>query len=103
MTGRSDAVVTVAHWLTTDDARTDVLEYVAALATHSLAEPGCLGYEVLQALDDPNSLILIESYRDAAALDVHRSSTHYREMVIGKILPLLSDRHIDITHRVPTD
>jgi quinol monooxygenase YgiN len=94
------AVVTIARWRTTDGARSEVLSHIAALKQQSLAEPGCLGYEASQALDDPNSLILVESYRDAAALDAHRDSAHYRELVIGRILPLLVDRDVRILRHV---
>lgn len=100
MTRRGDTVIVVAHWETTDDALSEVLAHIAALQPRSLAEPGCLGYEVLQSIDQPNSLTLIETYRDSAALDAHRDSTHYRELVIGRILPLLSDRAVAITHHV---
>jgi quinol monooxygenase YgiN len=101
MTGPCDAVVTIiARWRATDDARSEILEHISTLQQQSLAEPGCLGYEVLQAFGDPNSLVLVESYRDAAALDAHRDSPHYRELVIGHILPLLADRHVEIMHHV---
>jgi quinol monooxygenase YgiN len=100
MTGSDAAVVTIARWHTTDDALDDVLSHVSALKQQSLAEPGCLGYEALQSFDDPNSLILVETYRDTAALDAHRESAHYLELVIGHILPLLSDRAVTIMHRV---
>jgi quinol monooxygenase YgiN len=100
MTGLDASVVTVARWRTTDGARSQVFKYIGALKQQSLAEPGCLGYEALQALDDPNSLILVESYRDTAALDAHRDSAHYRELVVGHILPLLVDRDVQILRHV---
>jgi quinol monooxygenase YgiN len=93
MMGQDSAVVTIARWRTTDDARSEILARISALKQQSLAEPGCLGY-------DPNSLILVESYRDTAALDAHRDSAHYRELVIGQILPLLANRHVEIMHHV---
>jgi quinol monooxygenase YgiN len=100
VTSQDAAVVTVARWHTPDSARSEVLSHIAALKEQSLAEPGCLGYEALQAVDDFNSLILVETYRDAAALDAHRDSAHYRDLVIGHILPLLSDRSVEIMHHV---
>jgi quinol monooxygenase YgiN len=100
MTRRDETVVVIARWETTVDALSEVIAHIAALQPQALAEPGCLGYDVLQSVDQPNSLILIESYRDTAALDAHRNSVHYRELVIGRILPLLSDRAVVINHRV---
>jgi len=41
-------------------------------------EPDCRGFEVFQALDDPDAFVLFEVYTDAAALDAHRQSPHYK-------------------------
>ena len=60
-----------------------------------LSEPGCLGYQVLRSLEDPAGLVLIESYRDEAALDAHLSSPHYQDLVVGRIRPLLTDRRVE--------
>lgn len=91
-------VVVVAHWFTTDEALPDVLEHLAALRPQALAEPGCLGYESLQAIDEPTHLVLIERYRDSDAVDAHVNSSHYRELVVGRIRPLLSDRRVELLH-----
>ena len=95
MTAMPKPIVIVAHWQTTTEDLDTVLALVAELAPRSKAEPGCLGYEVLQALDDePNHLVLIERYADRAALDSHLGSTHYQELVVGGIRPLLTGRQV---------
>ena len=38
------------------------------------AEEGNLRYEYYQPLDDPNSIMLVDSWRDQAALDAHHAS-----------------------------
>ena len=40
-------------------------------------EPGCLLFDVIQDMDDPNRIYLYEVYRDQAALDYHRQAPHY--------------------------
>lgn len=87
-------IVIVAHWQTTTEDLDTVLGLVAELAPLSTAEPGCLGYEVLKAADEPNHLVLIERYADRAALDAHLGSTHYQELVVGRIRPLLTGRQV---------
>jgi len=87
-------IVVVAHWQTTTDVLERVLGLVADLAPRSLADPGCLGYEVLQDSDEPTHLVLIERYRDRAALDAHLASSHYRELVVDGIRPLLTGRRV---------
>ncbi|MCV7424790.1 antibiotic biosynthesis monooxygenase [Mycobacterium yunnanensis] len=89
-----EVVVIVAHWQTSADDLDTVLGFVAELTPRSLAEPGCLGYEALQDADDPTRLVLVERYRDRAALEAHLASPHYQELVVGGVRPLLTDRRV---------
>jgi autoinducer 2-degrading protein len=55
-------------------------EFIAAtLENHrgSLAEPGVLRFDVLQAAEDPASFLLYEVYRDEAAAQAHKGTAHY--------------------------
>ena len=38
------------------------------------AEPGNLRYEYYQSLDDPETILLIDSWKDQAAIDAHQAS-----------------------------
>ena len=38
------------------------------------AEPGNLRYEYYQPLDDPETILLIDSWQDQAAIDAHHES-----------------------------
>lgn len=90
------AITVVARWQPASGAYGDVLAIVTELRPKSLAEPGCLGYEVYQSVDLPRSLLLVERYRDQAALDAHKESAHYQELVVGRVLPLLTDRRVEL-------
>jgi quinol monooxygenase YgiN len=46
----------------------DLMKQHAAL---SRQEDGCQQFDVLQAHDEPNKVFFVESWRDAAALEVH--------------------------------
>ncbi len=96
MTGAVTPIVVVARWQVSVDHVGDVLAHVAELRERSLAEPGCLGYEVFSAIDAPASVLLLERYRDGAALESHRQSAHYQALVVERILPLLAGRQVDI-------
>lgn len=89
-------IVVVARWQTTEAALPEVLAAVAELAPRSLSESGCVGYEVLHAVDEPTAIVLIERYRDAEAVAAHRNSPHYQELVVGRIVPLLTDRRVEV-------
>jgi autoinducer 2-degrading protein len=49
-----------------------------ANARGSRSEPGNLRYDVLRDEEDPNHFLLYEVYRDAAALEAHGQSSHYK-------------------------
>lgn len=91
----SDPVVVVAHWQTTAESLDIVLGNLAELRPQALSEAGCLGYEAFQSVDDPTTIVLIERYRDDAALDEHVNSAHYQDLVVGRIRPLLTDRRVE--------
>jgi len=59
-------------------------------------EPGCITYHVNRANDDPNVLLLYEEYADQAALDAHASSPHFKEIILGTIVPLLERREREL-------
>jgi quinol monooxygenase YgiN len=42
----------------------------------SLAEPGCLSYQIYLDLGDPRSLVVVEEWTDLEAFDEHLASTH---------------------------
>ncbi len=48
-------------------------------AAHSRREPGIASFEVLQQQDDPTRFLLVEAYRDAAAIAAHKETAHYAQ------------------------
>jgi quinol monooxygenase YgiN len=55
-------------------------------------EPGCAMYHVNRAVENPNQFLLYEQYVDQAALDAHRETPHFKEIVEGTVVPLLAKR-----------
>jgi (4S)-4-hydroxy-5-phosphonooxypentane-2,3-dione isomerase len=45
----------------------------------SVHEPGCRIFHIAQSQQDPNHLFLFEVYDNAAALDAHRQSAHFKK------------------------
>jgi autoinducer 2-degrading protein len=41
-------------------------------------ESGCLRFDVIRDRDDPNRFYFYEVYRDAAALEAHRETAHFK-------------------------
>lgn len=57
-------------------------------------EQGCVLYDMHRAEDDPASFIMVEYWRDAAALELHFASSHMA--ALGADLPQLVDRPVEI-------
>ena len=55
-------------------------------------EPGCLLYHANRSRENTDFFLLYEQYRDMAALDAHRATPHFREIIEGTIVPLLDKR-----------
>lgn len=96
MSGANDAIVVVARWRLPAERIGEVLALLPELRRQTLAEPGCLGYEVLRSVEAPDTLVLMERYRDEAAIEAHRASPHYQQWVAGHIAPLLLGREVEL-------
>ena len=46
-------------------------------AQASIREPGIARFDIVQQTDDPTRFVLIEAYRDPAAPDLHKATSHY--------------------------
>jgi quinol monooxygenase YgiN len=62
-----------------------------ARAVHA-SEPGCLAYFVHRSAAEPDLFVIYEQYEDESALELHRSSEHFRTHVEASVVPLLSER-----------
>jgi quinol monooxygenase YgiN len=59
------------------------------------SEPGNLAFDAYPSLDDSNNYVLLERYTSRAAFADHRETPHFKEIMVGQILPLLSNRVIE--------
>ncbi|WP_025141920.1 putative quinol monooxygenase [Pedobacter jeongneungensis] len=89
-----------AKWQIIEGELHNVLAYLPELAEKSTAEPGNLYYKVYQDNADPNLIMLNEAYQDEEALVAHRNSQHYQDIVVAKIVPLLKERQVMLTHQL---
>lgn len=53
------------------------LEAMGENAAASREEPGCRGFDVHQAEDDPTRFVLVELYDDEPSLAAHHASEHF--------------------------
>jgi quinol monooxygenase YgiN len=65
-------------------------------------EPGCALYHANRATENPDLFLLYEHYTNQAALDAHRNTPHFREIIEGTIAPLLDRRERELYQPVVT-
>jgi len=60
----------------------DIDKFLAALKTNGAAsvkeEPGCREFNITVSQKDPNHVFIFEVYDNAAALDAHRATDHFK-------------------------
>lgn len=101
MTVTTTAITIVARWQPLPESYDAVVQIIGQLRPQSLAEPGCLGYQVFESMAEPRTVLILEHYRDAQALDAHKASAHYQALVVGRALPLLATRQVEVLQALP--
>ena len=81
-------------------------EFIAGIkANHegSIAEPGCLRFDVAQSKEDPTQFLLWEVYVDDDAAAFHKTTPHY--LAFKERMPELmaKDRHSDLFEGIYVD
>jgi quinol monooxygenase YgiN len=47
---------------------------------------------------DPDTVLIYEQYRDAAAQDAHRDSEHYKQFAVGGLFQMMKERSVENLH-----
>lgn len=59
-------------------------------------EPDCAFYQASASTERPDLVLLYEHYVDEAALAAHRETAHFKEIIEGRIVPLLERREREV-------
>ncbi|WP_068018057.1 putative quinol monooxygenase [Nocardia mexicana] len=59
-------------------------------------EAGCLSFEVFRSVERPEHYVTVERYTGADALAAHQASDHFREIVLGELMPLFVSGAADV-------
>ncbi|MBT9392641.1 antibiotic biosynthesis monooxygenase [Hymenobacter sp. NST-14] len=88
-------ICVAAEWRVQPGHEAEVLRLMqqAAAAVRRL-EPGNLVYSVHVDPADATHLFMYEQYTDAAALQAHLDSDHFQQVVVGQIVPVLTERKV---------
>jgi quinol monooxygenase YgiN len=85
----------IARYTVTAGKEDEVLALLARLADAARAEPGNVAFVVYRRVDDDREVVLLERYLSAAALDDHRATAHFKDLVLDQIVPLLDRREVE--------
>ena len=70
------------------------------LGAASRQEPGCVNYVAHTVESDPDTVVIYEQYRDAEALEAHRSSAHFEQWATNGLYRKLRDRSLETLQEI---
>ena len=97
---KTETIYVFAKWQVQQGQLHKVLPLLAQAAQASRQEPGNLGYLAHQSQTDDHTILLYERYSNAEALEQHRNSTHFQQVVEQQIVPLRETRAVTIASLV---
>jgi quinol monooxygenase YgiN len=74
----SEPVAVIASFFPKAGQEQQVEQVLHDMISPTRAEPGALRYELYGGVEDSSMFVLIEMYRDHAALESHRGASHYK-------------------------
>jgi quinol monooxygenase YgiN len=90
-------IVLVARYQVKPGKGGEVLEALSRMARLvKEQEPGCMLYQVNRSTEDPDHFLLYEQYTDQAAVEGHRTTAHFKEIVEAIVVPMLDKREREI-------
>ena len=78
-------VVLAVTWMAKPGHEEEVAKIFRKLTVASRQEPGCLMYLVHRHKTDPKRFFIYEQYRDDAAIEAHRNSTHFQDYAVNEL------------------
>jgi (4S)-4-hydroxy-5-phosphonooxypentane-2,3-dione isomerase len=84
-------IVLAVTWVAKVGRENETAGLFSKLTQESRKEPGCLMYQVHRHRTEPRRFLIYEQYKDDAALEAHRTATHFLQYA-KKELPKVADR-----------
>jgi quinol monooxygenase YgiN len=87
--------VVAARYYTKEGQDDEVARIMQTMIPLTNAEPGCALYTVNRSNEDPRRFLLYEQYHDEAGYHAHTETPHFKEHILGRVVPLLETRERD--------
>lgn len=75
--------------------RGEIAEVLRELTLASRQEPGCVNYVAHTVESDHDTIVIYEQYRDEAAVEAHRASSHFAKYAVGGLYQKMLDRQVE--------
>lgn len=86
------AYVLTVTWTAKAGHEAEIGEILRQLGEASRQEAGVITYTTHVDPDNPREFFIYEKYHDADGLAAHQETTHFRELVLERAIPLLDSR-----------
>jgi autoinducer 2-degrading protein len=95
--------IAAVHVYVKPDKIDDFKQMIHADHIASIAEPGCLRFDVAQSKSDPTEFLLWECYVDDEAAAFHKTTPHYLAFKEAAPELMAKDRHADLFEGIYVD
>jgi len=80
--------------------RAEIRSILQNLGSASRQEPGCVNYVAHSVETDPDVIVIYEQYRDAEALEAHRSSGHFDQYATNGLYRKMRERSLETLQEI---
>ncbi|SHG06914.1 Quinol monooxygenase YgiN [Bacteroides luti] len=74
-------VKVIAKFFVKEDKVEEFLKLASVLVEESRKETGCVSYNLLQDVSNPQTLIMVEEWESAKILKTHMASAHFTSII----------------------
>lgn len=85
-------LVVAARWKVAPGNGDRIVAILREFLPQAQAEPGVKVFQIARDKADPDQYLFWEVFADEAAFQAHSDSAHFKDLILGKALPLLADR-----------
>ena len=86
------AYVLAVNWIAKEGHEAEIHEILRILGDASRQEPGVITYTTHVDPDNPREFFIYEKYGDVSGLEAHQETSHFKQYVLEKAIPLLESR-----------
>ena len=82
------ACIILAEFTFSEKNAKEAIRLLDELEGFALDEEGCELFEVTYSVTEPTRVFVYQSYESDEAYNAHRSSAYFKEIMVGKVIPL---------------